>query len=106
VTSSASVRQEVSNDPVAAVDWLADPSGVLPVLSSVQFIEATHEVLEVDEHGFHRSPEPDFAVLFPLCHCGAEVCDTCSGFQMTPRSAVVLWTVIQIFADFAYDDVD
>lgn len=70
----ATVRQEVSGDPVAAVDWLADPGGVLPVLPSVQFIEATHEVLEVDEHGFSRSSEPDFAALFPLCRCGAEVC--------------------------------
>lgn len=102
----ATVRQEVSGDPVAAVDWLVDPGGVLPVLLSVQFIEATHEVLEVDEHGFSRSSEPDFAALFPLCRCGAEVCGTCSGFQMTPRSAVALWTVAQFLADSAYDDVD
>jgi hypothetical protein len=102
----ATVRQEVSGDPVAAVDWLVDPGGVLPVLPSVQFIEATHEVLEVDEHGFSRSSEPDFAALFPLCRCGAEACGTCSGFQMTPRSAVVLWTVAQFLADSAYDDVD
>jgi hypothetical protein len=100
------VRQEVSGDPVAAVDWLVDPGGVLPVLPSVQFIEATHEVLEVNEHGFSRSSEPDFVALFPLCRCGAEVCETCSGFQMTPRSAVALWTVAQFLADSAYDDVD
>lgn len=96
---------KVKAEAVAAIDWLADPGRVLPTLPSVQFIEATYEVLEVDEYGISCSSEPDFAALFPLCRCGAEVCDTCSGFQMTPRSAVALWNVVQILADFAYDDV-
>ena len=48
---------------------------------------------------------PDFAALFPVCQCGADECEDCSGYQMTLRSAAILWAVAYLHADFAYDDV-
>lgn len=48
---------------------------------------------------------PDFAALFELCHCGKESCEACSGYQLTPRTAVALWHMGGLFADQAYDDL-
>jgi len=52
------------------------------------------------------SEMPDFAALFDVCSCGRESCSACSGFQLTPRTAAVLWSMAQILADQAYDDIE
>jgi hypothetical protein len=39
------------------------------------------------------------------CRCGGDSCEACGGYQLTPRTAVVLWTVAQILAEQGYDDV-
>lgn len=52
------------------------------------------------------SQMPDFAELFTVCHCGRTSCSTCAGFQLTPRTAAVLWSIAQILADHGYDDVE
>jgi hypothetical protein len=49
---------------------------------------------------------PDFADLFAVCRCGQASCDSCSGWQLTPRTAAVLWSVGQVLADQGYDDVE
>lgn len=102
----AEEREWVRGDPAAAVQWLVDPGGMLPSPSSMELVGSTHSVHEVDEDGKTHMLELDFEVLFPLCRCGAESCDTCSGFQLTPRTAAVLWTIAQVLADHAYDDVE
>src|SRR5260370_23052045 len=48
---------------------------------------------------------PDFAALFTVCRCGKASCSACAGFQLTPRTAAVLWSVAQPLADPGYDDV-
>lgn len=52
------------------------------------------------------SQVPHFAELFPVCRCGSGTCGRCSGFQMAPRTAAVLWSLAQILADHGYDDVE
>jgi len=49
---------------------------------------------------------PDFAALFTACCCRKVSCSACAGFQLTPRTAAVLWSVAQILADHGYDDVE
>ena len=71
----------------------------------VEFVEGMHEVVEVDERGFPLSVWPRFAELFRLCECGKESCEACDGYQVTLRTAAVLWTVGQILASRAFDDV-
>jgi hypothetical protein len=48
---------------------------------------------------------PDFAALFDVCSCGRASCKECSGFQLTPRTAAIIWSMAQILADQGYDDV-
>jgi hypothetical protein len=102
----AQERKQVLGDPVAAVGWIADPFSVVPDLPGIDVYEGASSVAEVDEHGFARPQQPDFAALFPLCRCAKESCNTCSGFQLTPQTAAALWTVGQILADRAYNDVE
>jgi len=59
----------------------------------------------VEDHGMAVSPVPHFADLFPVCRCGGGTCGRCSGFQMAPRTAAVLWSLAQMLADHGYDDV-
>jgi hypothetical protein len=102
----AEQRDEVRSDSVAAVRWLADPSSLVQDLPGIQFVEGSHTVIEVDEDGLPRSLGLDFAALFSLCQCDKESCDACSGYQMTPRTAAMLWTVGQVLADEAYGDIE
>ena len=54
------------------------------------------------------SPRPDFATLFPVreCNCGREDCEICQGLQLTPRTADLLHTALEIMADQAFDDIE
>lgn len=105
----AEVRQSeqgtVRGDPVAAVQWFVDSGAVIDERPGVEFVETIESAVEVDQDGIPLSTQPLFADLFPLCTCGADQCDKCSGFQVTPRTAMVLWTAAQLLADQAYDDV-
>lgn len=98
-------REAVKGDAVAAVERLADPGGLIDDGPGIEFVEGMHDVVEVDEHGFPLSVWPRFDELFPLCQCGRDSCETCGGYQMTPRTAAVLWTVGQLLGDRGYDDV-
>ncbi|MDZ5446541.1 hypothetical protein U2F26_28110 [Micromonospora sp. 4G57] len=101
----AEVRRDIQGDPIAAVDRIADAASIIADRPGVEFVSARQTAVEVDNDGFKLATEPDFAKLFPLCHCGRDDCEACSGFQLTPRTAAALWTVAQILADHAYDDV-
>lgn len=98
-------QAEIKADAAAAVGWLADPFGVLAAVPGAQVVRAEDQTVEVNEAGREASAEPDFVALFPICRCGGDHCDACSGYQLTPRTAAILWTVAQIVADRAYDDV-
>src|SRR6266540_1723492 len=98
-------QDQVKGDVVAAVGWLVDPFGLLPDVPGTRVIRAEDSTVEVDQAGFERSVDPDFVALFPVCQCGKDSCDACGRFQLTPRTAAVLWTVAQILADQAYNDV-
>jgi hypothetical protein len=54
------------------------------------------------------SPRPDFAALFPVreCGCGREDCEICEGWQLSPRTADLLHTALEIMADQAFDDIE
>ena len=100
----AATRDEISKDASAALDWVTDADAMVVTDEGVEVLSSHHSITDED-HNEDAGDEPDFATLFPLCRCGADDCDTCSGYQLTPRTAAALWAVAQIHADFAYDDV-
>lgn len=56
--------------------------------------------------GNGEAPERlDFAALFPTCRCGGQSCDSCSIFQVTPRTAAALWFTAQLLAELAQQDI-
>jgi hypothetical protein len=60
------------------------------------------------------SNRPDFAMLFPVRSCEANhaddeeemACDVCGDWQLTPRTADMLYSALSVLADEAYDDAD
>jgi len=100
----AATRGEISRDASAALDWVTDADAMVVTNDGVEVLSSHHSITEAG-HDDDAGDEPDFAILFPLCHCGADECDACSGYQLTPRTAAALWAMAQIHADFAYDDV-
>jgi hypothetical protein len=60
------------------------------------------------------SLEPDFATLFPVRSCERShvdwdketECDVCGDWQLTPRTADMLYTALENLSDEAYDDVE
>jgi hypothetical protein len=98
-------QQDVKGDPAGAVSWIANADDMIPDIPGAEVVGSSQTVAEVDQVGRELEPGPDFAQLFPLCRCGKDDCEASSGFQVTPRTAAVLWTVAQLLADHAYDDV-
>ena len=47
-----------------------------------------------------------FAVLHAACSCGEPGCERCDDWQLTPRTAYLLYCVSQWYADGVYDDVE
>jgi hypothetical protein len=101
----AAARAEIGQDPTAALDWVTDADAILATGAGLEIVSSSHSIGEAGHEDDEDEAEPDFAALFPLCHCDADDCDACSGFQLTPRTAAALWAVAQVHADFAYDDV-
>lgn len=102
----ATEREAVLGDPVAAVGWIVDPFGVIPEILGLEVGEGITSVTELNERGSPRTFRPDFVALFPVCDCTEESCDSCGGFHLSPRTAAALWTIGQLLADQAYDDVE
>jgi hypothetical protein len=93
-------------DVAAAALELADPGLVVPDGCGVAERSSVAGAEACDEEG--RAPKrlPDFAGLFEICDCGRTDCNRCDGFQLTPRTAAMLYVNAQASADAAYDDVD
>jgi hypothetical protein len=51
------------------------------------------------------TPAPAFESLYEACSCAREACDKCSVFQLTPRTAAVVWRCLKVLSDDAYEDV-
>ncbi|WP_157752047.1 hypothetical protein [Actinoplanes derwentensis] len=103
-------RDAVHADITAALDWVIDVDAIVIDGVGAEVIGSTVSVAEGEDEGSDAAGAgaeemPDFAALFAVCRCGADDCEDCSGFQMTPRSAAILWAVAHLHADFAYDDV-
>jgi len=98
-------QAEVKGDAVAAVGWLVDVFGLLPDVPGAQIVQGSDRTVEVDEAGLELSTDPDFGALFAVCRCVEDSCDACGGFQLTPRTAAVLWAMAHLLADRGYDDV-
>ena len=98
-------RAQIKGDVVAALGWLVDVFGLLPEVPGAEVVGGEDRCVEVDETGREVAADPDFVALFLVCRCGAGSCEMCGGFQLTPRSAAVMWAVGQLLADQGYDDV-
>lgn len=99
-------RERVRTGPAAAVECLLDPSALVEDLPGVEPSESTHSAIDLDDEGRPTGTTPDFPSLFPVCGCGEESCDSCGGFQLTPRTALALWSTAVVSSDSAYDDVE
>lgn len=100
----AAERLDVAGNAAAAIELLADPESVLDH-ASVRICSTTHWVEELTRDDSAKAPVPDFASLFAPCSCDRSSCPRCSGFQLTARSAAVLWRTVTTLADQAFDDV-
>jgi hypothetical protein len=106
----AAERDAVYADVTAALGWVIDADAIVEDGVGAEVVGSTVSVAEGEDDGAAAAVAgaeemPDFAALFPVCPCGADDCEDCFGFQMTPRSAAILWAVAHLHADFAYDDV-
>lgn len=97
---------DVQADLTAALDWVTDADAIVDAGIGAEVVGSSLSVVEGDADKTAPAETPDFVALFPVCRCEADDCDACSGFQMTPRTAAVLWAVAQLHADFAYDDIE
>jgi hypothetical protein len=98
-------REQVLGDPAGALGWIADSLAVVPDMPGLEIREGMISLAEVGPDGRDLREWPDFGSLFPTCRCGCQACGECAGFQLTPRTAAVLWQVGQVLADQGYDDV-
>jgi hypothetical protein len=94
----AEEREAVRGDLVKAISWIAEPLEM--VSADVPGVIPVEAEYSVDDLG-----DPDFAALFPVCHCGRETCDRCGGFQLTPRTVASLWVTGRLSGEQAYEDV-
>ncbi|MEV6637760.1 hypothetical protein AB0M54_44225 [Actinoplanes sp. NPDC051470] len=102
----AAEREDVRGDTAAALSWVTDADAVVETGVGVEVVGSHLSIAEGDGGaGGDSSGHPDFGRLFPVCRCAVDDCEACSGFQVSPRTAAVLWSVTQLHADFAYDDV-
>ncbi|MFD9736245.1 hypothetical protein [Umezawaea sp. NPDC059074] len=97
-------REGVVGDPAAALSLLLDPDAVVSV-EGVEVGGVRYSVGEVGADGPSRTTVPDFAAVFDVCRCERSSCERCTGFQVTPRTGAVLWSMAGLLADHAYDDV-
>ncbi|GAA2535141.1 hypothetical protein [Winogradskya humida] len=108
--TKAAEHDAVRDNVTAALDWVTDPDAIVQGGVGADVIGSTTSITEAERADSSAGDAdgelmPDFAALFPACVCGADDCENCSGFQLTPRSAAILWGVAQLHADFAYEDV-
>jgi|GEM_PF-1237699 len=106
-------RAAVRADPAAALAEVLVPENLVDGLDAVEAHEsayavtvASHCVSARDEERDGPASWPRFDVLFAPCSCDQDSCDDCAGFQLTARTAAVLWIALGLLADQAYEDVE
>ena len=99
-------REDVVNDPAAALSWLIDPHLLTDGIKGVAARGSTHNVDPSGEQAVQSPQDPDFVALFPVCRCNSDSCEACSGFQLTPLTALVLWSFAELMGDWAFDDIE
>jgi hypothetical protein len=91
-------------DPGAALEMLLIPGGMLES-EGAEVVSTELCVDEVDQNGVPLKAWPDFSDLFPMCTCNETACERCASGQLPPRPAAVLWSMANLLADQAYEDV-
>ncbi|WP_051466240.1 hypothetical protein [Pseudofrankia saprophytica] len=107
-------RAQVRADLADALIEILDPELLVHNIDAVSSRGTTCSVVRHDGHSARGAlsgtdddePSPDFGALFACCTCRQESCERCAGFQLTPRTAAVLYTALEILSDEAYDDVE
>jgi hypothetical protein len=99
-------RSRVLGHSAAAVEWLLNPFKLTDGLAGAEAADACHFAIDLDATTIPAGAIPDFTTLFPTCRCGKDSCDSCSRFQLTPRTAYTLWSIAQLRSDAAYDDIE
>lgn len=99
-------RALVQTDNASAVALLADPDAVADSIPGVEVVEATWGADAISEaaKAGSFSEAPDFAALFPVGDVAGDR-EQHEGWQLTPRTAAVLYHALSVLADDAYDDV-
>jgi hypothetical protein len=104
--ATESARAAVRESLVEALHALVEPERMVNVVGSVELESSAIDIQLCDRNGRASASVPAFADLFALCRCGQASCPACSGWQLTPRTAAVLWSVCHVLADLAYGDVE
>jgi hypothetical protein len=99
-------RAAVRESLVEALHALVEPERMVNMVGSVELQSSAIEIQLCDRNGRASASVPPFADLFALCRCGHTTCPSCSGWQLTPRIAAVLWSISHVLADLAYGDVE
>ncbi len=99
-------RTAVRESLVEALHALVEPERMVNMVGSVELQSSAIDIQLCDRNGRASASVPAFANLYALCRCGHATCPSCSGWQLTPRIAAVLWSVGQVLADLAYGDVE
>jgi hypothetical protein len=68
-------------------------------------------LLVIERENTREAAAPDFAALFRVRTCDLDhdedgYCDVCDDWQLTPRTADMLYTALEILCDEAHDDAD
>ncbi len=101
-------RALVQSDNAEAVALLADLAAAAHTIPGVEVVETTWGTDIIDESGADDTDDseiPDFAALFPLRPAGDES-EQETGWQLTARTAAVLYVALSMLADDAYQDIE
>jgi hypothetical protein len=125
----AEEAEAIKADPAgaAALHWFVDSSSLVAdhELPGVEFehasdtaftVSVTHDPdLNPDPHTLDQSGEiypsldqtaARFADLHEACSCGQPGCQDCDDWQLTARTAFLLYCLTGYFSDAVYDDID
>ncbi len=104
--ATSDARTAVRESLVEALHALVEPARIVNMVGSVELESSAIDIHLCDRNGRVSASVPAFADLFAVCQCGHATCPVCSGWQLTPRVAAVLWSAGQVLADLAYGDVE
>lgn len=100
-------RALVQADNASAVALLADPDAAADSIPGVQLVEASWgaDFLADDGEEEDDAEIPDFGALFPIDDVG-DGDENDAGWQLTPRTAAVLYHALSLLAGDAYEDIE